>query len=209
MKIKVGDKVKLIKATDCTYGFEVGDICEILNTNSNGRHQIEIIKNNGCTGYVDEKHIELVNKQFTKSDLKDGDIVTYRNGEKRTVINNKLIDEEGEDANELNYYEKDLIQEDGTSDLDIIKVERPTGYTTVFERKEEILDETEKRYLRVVIRPFRKEICSIKKAGGTTKEHLKIYFKDADYMSFKNFKKDTMYKGMKADKEYTLEELGL
>lgn len=145
---------------------------------------------------------------FTKSDLKDGDIVTYRNGEKRTVINNKLIDEEGEDANELNYYEKDLIQEDGTSNLDIIKVERPS-YETVFERKEEILDEIEKEYLRGVIRPFRKDIDNIVKVRESQKEHLTIHFKDTDYMTFKDFYKNKMYKGMKANKEYTLEELGL
>lgn len=177
MRIKVGDKVKLIKATDCTYGFKIGDICEILNTNSNGHYQIEIMNNNGATGYVDEEHIELVNNQFTKSDLKDGDIVTYKNGYKRTVINNKLIDEKGTEGYELRYYKENLIEKDGEDSLDIIKVERPTQYKTVFERKEEILDDVEKRYLRNVIRPFKKDIEYIRKIKSNNGEYLIVFLK--------------------------------
>lgn len=146
---------------------------------------------------------------FTKSDLKDGDIVTYRNGEKRTVINNKLIDEKGINVNGLSSYKENLTEEVGMSKLDIIKVERSTGYETVFERKEEILDEVEKEYLRGVIRPFRKDIEKIRKNPSSEGEYLIIIFKDDDTMSFKNFKKGTMYKNMKIHEEYTLEELGL
>lgn len=77
------------------------------------------------------------------------------------------------------------------------------------EYKEEILDYVEKKYLSEVIRPFRKKVTTIKKveapAGG------RIYFntfKRRRYVS-PCLKKDTMYKGMKLEKRYTPEELGL
>lgn len=77
------------------------------------------------------------------------------------------------------------------------------------EYKEEILDYVEKKYLSEVIRPFRKKVTTIKKveapAGG---EYISILLKD-DGMCLPCFKKDTMYKGMKLEKRYTPEELGL
>jgi len=213
MKFKIGDKVKLIKITSCTSGFRLGDICEVLDINVKGRHQIKIMKNNGCTGYVDEEHIELINKQFTKSDLKDGDIVTYRNGDKRYVdaTNKKIvyIDDHHCLSFRFDNFIEDLTDKARDTEYDIIKVERPTGYETVFERKEEILDEVEKRYLRDVIRPFSKDIEIIRKITAGEKEYLMIIFKDGDSMSFKNFKKGAMYKNMEAAKKYTLEELEL
>lgn len=88
----------------------------------------------------------------------------------------------------------------------VLKVERPT-YTAVYE--EEILDEQEKKYLSAVIRPFRDRIKSIAKLSDLSNHYIFIRFKDKEYISFPNFKKNTMYKGMKEYKDYTLEELGL
>lgn len=45
---------------------------------------------------------------FKKKDLKDGDIVTYRNGRKRTFIKGNLIDEFGQIAKRINNYDDDL-----------------------------------------------------------------------------------------------------
>lgn len=77
------------------------------------------------------------------------------------------------------------------------------------EYKPEILDKVEKKYLREVIRPFRKEVTTIKKiedpAGG---EYISILLKD-NGMCLPCFKKDTMYKGLELEKRYTPEELGL
>lgn len=77
------------------------------------------------------------------------------------------------------------------------------------EYKPELLDYVEKKYLSEVIRPFRKEVTTIKKieapAGG---EYISILLKD-DGMCLPCFKKDTMYKGMEPEKRYTPEELGL
>ena len=130
---------------------------------------------------------------FTKSDLKDGDVVTYRSGRKRIVQGKNLIKTDGNNGYNLNGYRDDLIEKYNNRDLDIIRVERPTQYETVFARKEEILDEAEKRYLRDVIRPFRDEVDYIRKNSvRKEKEYLSFNFKDGDFTNFKNFKTDSM-----------------
>lgn len=72
-----------------------------------------------------------------------------------------------------------------------------------------ILDKTEKEYLSYVIKPFRKEVKSIMKVKYCKEAYIQITFHDYCDMSFPYFEDGTMYKGMKADKEYSLEDLGL
>lgn len=74
-----------------------------------------------------------------------------------------------------------------------------------------ILNDSEKKYLSDVIRPFRGEIRSIQKHRNLSKTLDRIYFhmKNGDMFYLSNFKAETMYKGMELDKQYTLEELGL
>lgn len=75
----------------------------------------------------------------------------------------------------------------------------------------QILDDAEKRYLRCVIRPFRNEVKYIFK-NSSNEEFITIVLEDKkrrEYFNFPYFKKGTMYKGMEANKIYTLEELGL
>lgn len=67
-----------------------------------------------------------------------------------------------------------------------------------------MLDETEKRYLSNVIKPFRDKVKAIEKVS-----YLKIYIKEDEPTILPYFEKGTMYKGMKENKEYTLKELGL
>lgn len=77
------------------------------------------------------------------------------------------------------------------------------------EYKGEILDYAEKRYLSEVIRPFREEVIAIEKLETYTgEEYILILFKD-DGMHFPSFEKGRMYKGLKLEKRYTPEELGL
>ena len=79
------------------------------------------------------------------------------------------------------------------------------------EYKPPILDDVEKAYLLTVIKPFRKRIEYIEKTDNyyvNGKQFLCITLAD-DYCCLPFFKKDTMYKGMEANKRYTLEELGL
>lgn len=92
----------------------------------------------------------------------------------------------------------------------IVKVERPTHYKTVFERKEEVLDETERKYLADVIRPFRDKVKYIYKGQewGNIKEFIHIELKK-DALDLPYFTAGTMYKGMETGRNYTLEELGL
>lgn len=80
------------------------------------------------------------------------------------------------------------------------------------EYKPEILTEKEKAYLSAVIKPFRKDIEYIEKfkSNYVGKEYIYIVMKkDDDYCKLPRFFKGTMYKGMEANREYTLEELGI
>lgn len=75
-----------------------------------------------------------------------------------------------------------------------------------------ILDDTERRYLAGVIKPFRNEIHKIEKTRNWPKQIDRICFYMKNYEDIwylPAFKVETMYKGMEADKEYTVEELGL
>lgn len=200
MEFRVGDKVKIISKKNgdqyTTYGFEIGGKYDVKAIGSN---RLTIFnKKQELTGYIYKYNVELVEKQFTKSDLKDGDKCTLKNG--RVVFVDKTSDYCFENIDEQLKYFND--------DVSIVKVERPVKYETLFERKEEILDETEKRYLASVIRPFRDKVEAIKKELSN-KEFISIELKDEASINFPYFKKGTMYKGMKKYKKYTLKELGL
>ena len=79
------------------------------------------------------------------------------------------------------------------------------------EYKEPILDDVEKEYLLAVIKPFRKKISYIRKRKDVTKgkKYIQIELCDGDTMYFPYLANDEMYKGMKLDRNYTLQELGL
>ena len=86
------------------------------------------------------------------------------------------------------------------------------------EYKGPVLDDVEKKYLSAVIKPFRDRIVYIRKLeSGECNQFISIKVKRYDYEEEKiheyiympYFREDTMYKNMEADKEYTLEELGL
>lgn len=207
MKFKVGDRVKVI---NCKVGGRecenLGKIFTIKSTDKNGnRFPYELY---GTPEFFGDNELELVNK-FTKSDLKDGDIVTYRNGDKRTVIAKKLINSGGYIAKKLDDYTDELKDTISGINLDIVKIERPIKYETLFER-EEILDEAEKRYLSGIIRPFKDKVRFISKDRDSDydKEFIFIDLKN-EFIYLPNFKINTMYKGMKEYKKYTLKELGL
>ena len=207
MKFKVGDKVRVIKCS--TDGERCKNVNKISTITKIGEHLCYpyILKDTRETFREDE--LELVEVQFTKSELKDGDIVTYRNGDKRTVIAGNLINSNGYISKKLNQYTNELKDTVIGESLDIIKVERPVKYETVFER-EEVLDETEKKYLANVIKPFRHKIKSImKRSEYGSLCYIKICIKNGDAAYFPCFKENSMYKGMEPNREYTLKELGL
>lgn len=72
-----------------------------------------------------------------------------------------------------------------------------------------VLDEKEKKYLSLVIEPWKNEIKYMVKIGYDDMEYIMIVFDDLKEMPFPHFKKGKYYKGMEWDKEYSLEELGL
>ena len=76
----------------------------------------------------------------------------------------------------------------------------------------DILTDKEKAYLSAVIKPFRKDVECIEKVESYYGENEFIHItmkKDDDYCELPDFENGTMYKGMEANKTYTLEELGL
>ena len=204
MKFKVGDKVKVI-AKRHGHEFDIGEIVRIEEV-SDIDYKCSSLKKNEFWWMGEDEFVEW---KFTKSDLKDGDIVTYRDCRKKIVFDDKFYC-----SNHfflLKYYTEDLKDIDGEEENDIIKVERPVKYETVFERKEEILDETEKKYLTDVIRPFRKRIQFIQKKKEITEinPYIRIVCEDNDKLVFPYITDNSMYKGMETNKKYTLKELGL
>ena len=73
----------------------------------------------------------------------------------------------------------------------------------------QILNESERKYLSAVIRPFRDRVRSITKNPKLNGKEEYIVIDIGFKMFFPDFKSNTMYKGMDLGKEYTLEELGL
>ena len=212
MKFKVGDKVRLMKNSSATHGFKVGEICKIVDISNKGDYYPIKIANKKIFGFVNNKHIQKMSEQcYTYEDLKKSPIgtkLTFENGSiltkiKRNFYTNGFWDV-GDEVLKDNYGGYYLGK--------IIKIDEPT-YSTVYEYKPEILDEVEKRYLRGVIRPFRDKVKTIRKTdnsmNGKDNEYLTITLKEEPNMDFPDFKPNTMYKGMKLYKEYTLEELGL
>lgn len=207
MKFKVGDKVKVI-AEKRGHEFDIGEIVKIEEI-SDRDYKCSSLKKDELWWMGED---EFVKVKFTKSDLKDGDIITYRDGRKRTIVAESLIDEYGHEVAGLRTYDNELKNKFSATGLDIVKVERPTQYKEVFERKEEILDEVEKKYLANVIKPFRHEIKIISKRsrlGNSSICYIKIWLKNNDTANLPDFKENSMYKGMEPNREYSLKELGL
>lgn len=204
MKFKVGDKVRVVTKKH-GHKFDIGEIVKIEEI-SDRDYKCSSLKKDKLWWMGEDEFIKV---KFIKSDLKDGDIVTYRKGLKKIVSGDKLY---GNDlCKPLRYYTEDLKDVDGEEEYDIVKVERPVKYETVFERKEEVLDETEKKYLTEVIRPFRKRIQFIQKKKEITEinPYLRVVFEDNDKLVFPYITDNSMYKGMEVNKKYTLKELGL
>lgn len=92
----------------------------------------------------------------------------------------------------------------------------PNNYTGTIEvengfiQEKEILDDTEKRYLKAVIRPFKNRVRYITKEDCYDGDcYISIGLDNGEYINLPYFKKRTMYNGMEEDKEYTLKELKL
>lgn len=112
--------------------------------------------------------------------------------------------------------EKELILVSRNGEKTFFK-KLPNNYTGTIEIKNgyivegEILDKEEKEYLSAVIRPFKERIMYIALNEGINRDNVYVYIElnDSESIDLPYFKKGTMYKDMKVNKEYTLKELGL
>ena len=75
------------------------------------------------------------------------------------------------------------------------------------------LDNEERKYLKAIVKPFRDKVGYLIKCqdGSFDEEYIAIKFKNTNdnCILLPNFKKGTMYKGMKEGVKYSIEELGL
>ena len=81
--------------------------------------------------------------------------------------------------------------------------------TGKYEIEKHILDKVEKCYLENLLRPFKDKVEFILKSKYKNKEYLYIQLNMNEWIGLPYFKKNTMYKGMELEKQYTLEEMGL
>lgn len=207
MKFKVGDKVKVKKEIEnphfgwgCINYKSTGIIKEIT-----GEKIIVDFGKLDSTWHAIENELELVKpKQFTKNMKVIDLLVKISKGEE---VPNKFKFASQTFTKKGNYIE----DEDGDNLLDSVF----TDFSNLNDEIEiieesQILDETEKKYLSDVIRPFKNEIKSISKQDvNSGKHYIYISLKDSDWVSLPLFKDKRMYKGMELEKKYTLKELGL
>jgi len=122
-----------------------------------------------------------------------------------------IIKADYDKCNWRNMEEREWIYGGDLKAYEVDKIEIPT-YTEYIPPKP-ILDEKEKEYLSYVIRPFKSKVKYIIKEklycnNSKSKEYIAIScFNSIDSFEMPLFKSNTMYKGMKLDKEYSLEEL--
>jgi len=81
--------------------------------------------------------------------------------------------------------------------------------------RKDVLDETEREYLKAVLRPFRNRDVKINKARHSSLDSLVIWdylvicFENGESILFPDFPAGAMYNGMEPFHKYTLEELGI
>lgn len=216
MKFKVGDKVKIKENLSCKkYGAMY--FASSMRRYRDKEAKITYISPDGDFCHLDidsgswewsEDMLEPYTSKIAKKDLRDGDKCTLKNNEKAFVIDKTVVTKD--DVLSLYDYNSKL-EHNFNSNYDIVRIDRPTEYETIY-KNDEILDSTEKKYLAAVIRPFRDEIKAIIKEKDVSYNngyYLCISLKNNDWANLPSFNSETMYVGMKQNKEYTLEELGL
>lgn len=191
MNFKVGDKVKGLSNK---YGFTNTDMY-LGEVEKVGDHSIEILVlehkdsneiGNVYTAYFPEGKFEIVDNLTISQLQSEIDKLSNKVQEEYSnVISNR---------DKVNYLKKQLKQ---------LKEENKK------EKNKPILDDEEKEYLSVVIRPFKDKVKYIAKYGDSRLEFISIKLVGDSAMLFPYFKKGTMYKGMELEKQYTLKELGL
>lgn len=217
MKFKVGDTVKIRKDLSLGERYSIhlsksmllnkGKKAKIIYIDScDGSYQLDV--DDGSWWWSNDM-LEPYIVEMRKLDLEDEDYCIFKNEDKAIKIGEYVITDDG--AIPLKEYNNKL-EHNYNPDYDIIRVDRPVEYKTIY-KNDEILDSTEKKYLETIIRPFRDKVKHIAKVDKDIgRQHIAICHDDGLYIEHINlpyFKTGTMYVGMKSNKEYTLEELGL
>ena len=193
MNFKVGDKVKGLSNK---YGFTNTDMY-LGEVEKVGDHSIEILVlehkdsneiGNVYTAYFPEGKFEIVDNLTISQLQSEIDKLSNKVQEEYSnVISNR---------DKVNYLKKQLKE--------LIKESKK-------EENKPILNEEEREYLLTVIRPFKNKVEYIEKNSilFEDKESICIGIKKEADIFLPYFKKNTMYKGMEANKKYTLKELSL
>lgn len=150
-----------------------------------------------------------------KNQIQVGDRVTYIQI-KQIISSTSFYDFKTE---EVKNKVTEIVTDSNEEFKEILKIERigQNGWYTVYEKESEILDEKEKEYLSNIIKPFKNRILGIIKETTACVSPVRIKKMEQIVIKVKNeysiimpvFKKNTMYKNMKTNKQYTLKELGL
>lgn len=186
-KFKVGDKVRIKE--DLKVGCIYNDGCTFVLEMEEYKGMTAVIKDCYIPLYLNNT-VENANKYRYELDIDNG----YQ------WWSSSML-EKVEDKKHFKSLPRDFT---GT-----IKIEN--GFITeIVKEKKEILDKVEKEYLSAVIKPFKKMITGIVLNDILIGEpYLSIKVIGNDEITFPCFKKDTMYKNMEINREYTLKELGL
>lgn len=150
---KVGD---IIKGKDNDYGVTNEEMTKAIVTRTDGNTMNIKVLEHKCQEEIGQYYnvlnsydnFELICVITTKYDLKDGDIVTLRNGDKMIFVENGEVfyDLKCSNDNNLDYLSElndDLTIEAGyDEENDIMKVERPIKYQEVFKRDKTIKEMT-------------------------------------------------------------------
>lgn len=134
MNFKVGDKVRVRKDLIVGKCYGEDNLSFVYDMEKYKGKQFEIIKTSSCDYKLDNSNYYfndgMLEPVFTKQDLKVGDRITLRNGSSRILdgymIGTLTYDEINEDLTNSGYL---------GSCLDIVKVERPKKYKTIYERE--------------------------------------------------------------------------
>lgn len=89
-----------------------------------------------------------------------------------------------------------------------------TGHYQISKETNSILDAAEKRYLSALIKPFKDQVIAIAKKSANYGEFIDIMIDEGEIGHYGNiylpyFKPNSMYKGMKVNRKYTLDQLDL
>lgn len=145
MKYKVGDKVRVKE--DLKSGNKYGGLLFVLGMECL-KGKIVTIKSVHANSYglaeiafhwTDEMLENVENEIITKKDLRANDIITLRNGDMLSIDSkaffNNLTENYSNDVSRIGDFDDDLTFVYNKKENDIVKVERPIAYKTIYARE--------------------------------------------------------------------------